>query len=221
MAKLDALKEKLNTLRAGITEKLDKIAFIKKLRERKNQQPKSAESSPGSSYSLGSIYREGGTGTRLQVITVYILAVAAMAATFHVGSKMLRRLKSSEQHEQLRKDYSSGLAEMSQKIVENANLISLGKFTSSAYNGEGKTSMMAVDIWIRVSDPDTADFAQKNEAVMHDRIVDALDVAYREKIAPLTDDGKNAAKSRIMEALNEVLPNGKVEDVLFENLVVQ
>lgn len=220
MAKLDALKEKIATLRAGLLAKLDKIAFIKKLREKQAQAAQSSSVAPSSS-SLGTIYRDGGVATRLQVILVYMLAIAAIGFTVHAGRKVLKRVSSSKAHEELKKDYSTGLSEMNAKVVENANLISLGKFTSNVNSADGKVRLIAVDVWVRVSDPHTADFAQKNETILHDKIVEALELVAQENVDPLTVEGKNILKSRMMESLNHAFPKGKAEDILFQNLVVE
>jgi len=219
MAKLDALKLKLAATKAALSEKLDKIAFIKRWREK--SAASTGTSSPSSSSSLGAIYREGGVGTRLQVILFFVFAVAALAATVHTGRKMWKRVSSSAGHEELKKDYSVGLAEMNAKVVENANLISLGKFTTNLQSTEGSSKFMAVDIWIRVSDPATADYATKNDLIINDRVVDALQHFSRESADPLTAEGKNTLKSRIQESINKSLPKGTAEDVLFQNMVVQ
>lgn len=81
--------------------------------------------------------------------------------------------------------------------------------------------MLSVDIWLRVSDPEAADFATKNEAVIYDRVVDALDQIYRARIDLLNEQGKIEAKSRMLESMNKAFPKGRAEDVLFQNLVIQ
>jgi flagellar basal body-associated protein FliL len=220
MAKLDALKLKLAAAKAALSEKLDKIAFIKRYREKTAPQVVAAKPASSSSGSLGAIYREGGVGTRLQVILFFLFAAVAVAATVNTGRKMWKRVSSSESHEEFKKDYSAGLVEMNTKIVENANLISLGKFTSNVYS-EGRSKFMAVDIWIRVSDPATADYANKNDLIINDRVIDALQQISRENVDPLSAEGKVILKSRIQESINKSLAKGTAEDVLFQNMVVQ
>jgi len=217
MSKLDALKEKLNASRAGLAEKLDKITLFRKWREKKEP----AQSRPASSYSLGAIYRNGNTLTRIQVIIVYFLFIGALAATFQAGRKMFTRMGSGTEHQKLKEDTSRGFAEMAQKVVENANLISLGKFTTRAYTKDSGVKMMAVDIWVRVSDPKTAEFVQKNETILQDKITEAMGEMFTQEVDPLSISGKNTAKDQIQESMNKALPDGKVEEVFFQNLIVQ
>jgi flagellar basal body-associated protein FliL len=215
MPKLDALKEKAALFRQSLSEKVDKIAFLRKWKESK------AAPAAASPYSLGQIYRQGGTATRLQVVFVYVLAIAAIASTLHAGRRIFSQLGTSAEHEKLKQEYAKGFAEISQRVTDKASIVSLGKFTTSAYSEPGRKRMMGVDVWLRVSDPDTAEFVQKNEAILHDRLLDSLNQVYLEKIDILTEKGKVAAKSRIQENLNKALPKGSVEDIFFHNLVMR
>lgn len=214
MAKMDALKEKMTQARAGLAEKMDKIAFIRKWREQRTVK------GPGATpHSMGDIYRGGGVITRLQVILVYVFAIAALASTVYAVRKMMARFATKEA--KIEKEYSHGLGDLANKAVEKANLVSLGKFTAGAYT-EGKAkSLMVVDVWIRVSDPDTAAYAQSHETVIYDRVVEALNEAYQEKIDPLTEEGATITKSKVQESINHAMPKGRVEEIFFQNLVIQ
>lgn len=216
MSKLDAIKEKLAGLRGTVLEKADKIAFLKKWREKSAPSP----SSPNT-YSLGTIYRQGGTGTRLQVILVFVFAAASLTATGLAAKKMMSRFKSSVEHEKLKKDYAKEFEEFSKRVQSNAAVISVGRLTISAYVGEGKTALMNLDLWARMSDPQAADFAQKNDLILHDKALDALNELEREKVSLLTEHGKELARERLKEKLNRAMPKGKVEEVFFHNLVAQ
>ncbi len=218
MAKLDAIKEKWATIKAGLNEKLDKITFIQKWRQAK-ATPTTASALPP--LSLGSIYRKGGLGTRLQVFLFYFLAAGALGSTIFASVKIFQRLGKDSEHEKISQEYTHGFGELSQKVIENASLISIGKFTVNVYNTANKRKYMAVDIWVRTSDPTAADFAQKHEDLFYDRVVEAFNNAHLQQVDPLTEEGKATAKNLIIESLNAVIPHGKVEEVFFQNLVVQ
>lgn len=214
MSKLDSLKEKLSSLRENLREKADKIAFIKKWRE------KSAASAAAPAYSLREIYRHGGTGTRLQVILVFLFGFAALTSTGLAINKVMARFKSSVEHEKLKKDYAKEFEEFSKRVQSNAAVISIGRVTVNAYS-EDRPRFMSVDLWARMSDPIAAEFAQKNDLIFHDKAIEALDEIRKEKISILNEDGKVLARKRIREKLNRAMPKGSVEEVFFHNLVAQ
>jgi hypothetical protein len=218
MAKLDAVKEKLSQVQASVSEKLDKIALFKKWREGRKQRAQAA----AADVSLGAIYRQGGVATRLQVITFYVLLLACLATTVLAGRKFFLRLaQSSKENEKLKEEYSHGLEELSQRVVEKANLVSVGKFTANAYSPGKAGGLMAVDVWLRMSEPSAADFAQKNDTVIYDGVVSGFNRAYRDELNPLEAEGAAAIKAMVLEEVNKSLPKGKAEEVFFQNLVVQ
>lgn len=242
MSKLDGIKQKISGLKINLAQKVEKIPFLKRIKGpilgstadgTHGAPPNAGASDPISAGSAGSqkqkrtepglttIYREGSTLTRLQVILVYALFLGALFATAVAGKKFFQRLKKSDAHEQLKHDMSHGLEEIKEKVVERANLVSVGKFTVNVYAGGRPGRMMAVDIWLRMSDPESAGFAQKNEAVIYDRITDTLQEIYNQQIDLLEENGKLEAKQKILDSINKALPKGKAEEIFFENLIVQ
>ncbi len=218
MSKVDEIKQKLAGLQAGLLEKLDKIAFLKKFRSPKAPAAANTKKSdPG----LSTIYRDGSTQTRLQVLLVYTLFLGAVIATGYAGKKFFARLKQSDAHENLKQEMSHGFEEFRDKVVEKANLVSVGRFTVNVFAGGQSGKMMAVDIWLRMNDPDAAGFAQKNESVIHDRITDSFQNIYRENVDLLEEHGKQRAKAVLLESINKSIPKGKAEEVFFENLIIQ
>lgn len=216
MAKLDALKEKISQAQTSVSTKLDKITLFKKWKEKRAQK-----AAGPASYSLGTIYREGSTGTRLQVLLVYALAAAAIFFTFQSGRKIFARLGKSVENEKLKADYSHGLEELSQKVMEKATLVSMGKFTTNVYQPGKEKALLVVDVWLRVSEPAAAEFAQKNEAMIYDSIVDAFSQAHKDEIDPLTSEGSEIMKGRVIEAVNKVMQHGKADEAFFQNMIVQ
>lgn len=225
MSKLEAIKTKLASVREKAVEKVDKIAFFKKWLKKKTPSPTTNThekvKSSSETHSLGEIYRQGGTGTRLQVLLVFTFALAALIATGLAMKKMISRFRSSVEHEKIKKDYAKEFEDFSKRVQTNASIISIGSLTINAYVGEGKSKLMSLDLWARMSDPQAADFAQKNDLILHDKALDALNDLYIEKVNLLSDQGKNAARNRIIEKLNRAIPKGKVEEVFFHNLVAQ
>lgn len=223
MSKLDALKDKLNGVKATLAEKADKIAFIKSWREKAAASAGSpAAAKPRNPYSLSSIYKEGSTFTRLQVLMVLVLSLTALASTGILVKKIAGKLKSTSEHEQIKQDYSNELSEMKRKHLEKAEMLALGQFTTNAYAGEGEVKMMTIDLWIRVSDPSTAAVVDGNSTVFHDKAMGALSALYVNKVNLLTEEGKNRAKNEIKAALGEALPAGhSVEEVFIQNLMLQ
>jgi flagellar basal body-associated protein FliL len=220
MSKLAALTEKLGQTRTKITDKLFSLGPLKKWREARAAQASSATGAKAGPHpGLVEIYRQGGTGTRLQVLLVYLFMIAAIGFTGYAGLKMFVRFE-SEAHEELKQDYASGFEEINRRVVENANVLSLGEFTAQAFV-RGRTVFVKLDIWIKTSDPQAAEFAQKQDVILHDRVVDALDVLYRAQVDIMTEAGNATAKQRILESLNQAMPKGKVEEIFFHNLLMQ
>ncbi len=242
MSKLDGIKQKISGLKTSLAQKVEKIPFLKKVlgpilgassESNGGTTPNAGASDPLSAGTSGhkkpkktepgltTIYREGSTLTRLQVILVYALFLGALVATTVAGKKFFQRLKKSDAHEQLKHDMSHGLEDMKEKVVERANLVSVGKFTVNVFAGGRPGRMMAVDVWLRMSDPESAGFAQKNESVIYDRITDAFQEIYNQQIDLLDENGKTEAKEKILDSINKALPKGKAEEIFFENLIVQ
>lgn len=215
MSKLDSLKEKISALREQLRAKADKIAFIRKWREMA-----SATAVP-SAHSLREIYRHGGTGTRIQVLLVFLFGFAALGSTGLAISKVMARFKSSVEHEKLKKDYAKEFEEFSKRVQSNAAVISIGRVTVNAYSSSGSPKFMSVDLWARMSDPAAAEFAQKNDLIFHDKAIEALEEIRMEKVSLLDEQGKTLARKRIREKLNRAMPKGNVEEVFFHNLVAQ
>lgn len=220
MAKLDALKEKISALKTQLREKLEKIPVFKKL-----LAPTPAATTPTTTRSnpssIGRIYQTGGTLTRLQVLALFVFFVGAIVSAAFVGKRLYGRLKSSPQHEKLVEDVSHGMGEIKRRMEENASVLALGKFTSGAYVEEGKKTAMSVDIWVRVSSVEAANFVQKNDVILHDKAMDAIDELFNKKVNWLTEQGKTQAKATLREHLNHAIPKGQVEEIFFHNLVIQ
>lgn len=221
MPNFNALKEKLDAFQAKLLEKTDKIGFIKKWRE-KSAQAEANAAKYASPYSLNRIYREGSTGTRLQVLAFYLFIAVAIFSGASLLKKLSGKLRSSAANEQLKEEYSSGLAEVQRKALEKAEMISLGQFTASAYVGPPEeTRMMRLDLWVKVSDPDAAAAINNTNDLFRDKTVDALNNLFASKVNMLQESGKATARAQIKDALNTGLKKGHVEDVFIENLIVQ
>jgi flagellar basal body-associated protein FliL len=225
MSKLNALKEKLAPLLAKISEKADKIAFLRKWREKRKAAGAAVDGagSPKDPTSLGSIYREGSTLTRVQVILFFVFLAISIVSAGSLVKKVLLKMKTSSEHEKLKSEYSQELVKVQQKHQEKAEMISLGQFLAKAWVGPQKgDAKLSVDLWIRVSDPKAAAVVNGKTAMFHDKATDALDLLYREKVNLLTDDGKAKARAKLKEMIGQSLPEGTlVEEVFIQNLVVQ
>lgn len=223
MSKLNAFKEKLAGLKGRLTEKADKIAFIKSWREQRAAVPTGDQTTPPSPHSVASIYRDGSTFTRLQVILFVCLSLIALGSSASLMVKLASKLKSSTENENLKKDYSHELAEVKRKSMEKVEMMALGQFTTNAYVADSnETKMMTIDLWIRVSDPETASLVENRSAIFHDKTMDALNDLYISKVSLLNEQGKNEARLRIRASLGEALPKGhSVEEVFIQNLVFQ
>jgi flagellar basal body-associated protein FliL len=130
-------------------------------------------------------------------------------------------MQSSAGHEKVVAEVSHGISDIQHRMEENAKILSLGRFTVNAFVHDKQKSAMSVDIWIRVSGVDAANFAQSHEAVLHDKITDAMNELYVEQVNLLSELGKERAKKKIAALLTTGLPKGSVEEVFFYNMVVQ
>lgn len=222
MSKLNALKEKLSGLQAKLAEKADKIGFIKKWRATRAATSPAA-ASPADPASLGAIYREGSTLTRVQVIIFFILAVTAAVSAGSLALKLAAKLKSSGEHEKIKAEYAHEFAEVKRKNAEKAEMIALGQFTSNAWVGPPQEkAMMSVDLWIRVSDPKAASAVNDRTAVFHDKATEALNELFVGKVSLLSEEGKSRARELLKSKLNSALPHGSsVDEVYIQNLTVQ
>ena len=223
MLNLNALKDKLGGLKAKLAEKTDKIAFLKNWRERRaTKQPSGAAGKPSDPHSLNAIYREGTTGTRLQVIAFYLFILVALVSAGSLAKKIAVKLRFSTEHEKLKQDYTHELAEAKRKVLERAEILSLGEFTANIYVGApAETKMMSVDLWIKVSDPEVAALVNSRIGMFHDRTTEALNALFVSKVNLLQEEGKVLAKEKIRNSLNSALHHGRVEEVFIQNFVVQ
>jgi len=221
MSKLDDLKAKVSGVRATLAEKADKIAFLKKWRESHAATPK-AGPKPEDPLSLGVIYRDGGTGTRFQVLAFYLFLVVAVVSAGSLVKKMAGKMRSSAEHDKMVNDISHGLTVTKERKEAEAQMLSLGQFTTNVFvHGADEPKLMNIDLWVRVSDPQTAATINDRNEVFREKTMDVLHALYVEHVSPLEEAGKVSAKERILEALNRVTKPGKVEEVFIQNLVVQ
>lgn len=220
MSKLDDIKAKIAGIRVQIAEKADKIAFLKSWREKRAQTAPSAPK-PADPLSLGSIYREGGTSTRLQVLAFYLFLAVALVSAGSLLKKMSGKMRSSVAHEQMVTDISHGLSETRRKKEEEAQLIALGQFTTNVYVGDGETKTMSIDLYVRVSDPQTAAMINDRNEVFREKTMDALNAMFTEKVDLMQEEGKALARERVRAALNTVSKPGKVEEVFIQNFIAQ
>ncbi len=223
MSKLDALKEKWGGIKAKLAEKTDKIAFIKAWKDKQAAAAQAAPTAakPRNPLALGTIYSEGNTLTRIQVILFVLLVAIALVSAGKLAKKLAGKLKSTAEHEQIKQDYSSELAEIKRKSQEKAEMVSLGQFTTNAY-APGEKKMMSIDLWVRVSDPEAAALVDRRSSEFHDKAMSALNGLYLGKVNLVTENGKTQAKERLKESLNAGMPEGRrVEEVFIQNLTLQ
>ena len=218
MSKLDAIKEKVANARSQLAEKTDKIPLLKKWKAAREESAKRGPNPLG----IGEIYRQGGVGTRLQVILIFVFGIAALGFTLQAGKRIFKNIgSSSKAHQELQKEVGHGLEQVKEHAQEEAKVVSLGQFTTNAYGGPKGEAMVNLDIWLRVSDPETAAYVEHNTARLNDLTMETLNSAYHRKVNFLSDEGKAALRGQIMDDLNASLPKGKVVEVFFHNLVVQ
>lgn len=218
MSKLQELKEKAKANKEKfaqtLNEKLDKIAFLKKFREPKAQKAPSP-------HSLNRIFKEGGAHTRLQVVLLYVFLIASLGSTAVVLVRVTQRMREAGSQRETGSKISTGLEHFTEKVLMEATTLSLGKLTLNALVEGKREAHLSVDIWLRVSDPNTAAYVQNHEEIFVDRCNEAFQELYSAKVDLLTADGKEKAKDSLKAAMNKVLKSGKVEEVFFHNLVMQ
>jgi flagellar basal body-associated protein FliL len=219
-SKLSALKEKLTEFHARLTELTEKIGFIRNWKESRETAATAGPGAPDP-LSLSSIYREGSTGTRLQVIAFYIFVAVALLSAGSFMQKILFRMRNAAGHEQLTKDISKGFADLQHKKMEEAEMLALGQFTSNIYSGQDENRIMSIELWIRVSDPATATIINSRNEVFREKVSSTLSSLFVRKVNLLQETGKVMAREEVREALNSALKAGKVEEVFIQNLVVQ
>jgi flagellar basal body-associated protein FliL len=224
MSKLDDLKAKLAALQQTLSEKLDKIPLLKKLLA-KSSAPTAAPAAPKSyapsPTSIGQIYKGGGTLTRLQVFVFYIFVIAMVVSGTLAGKKLFQRFRTSPEHEKMVADVSHGLGDIKRRMEENATVLSLGKFTVNAFVDQHHQTRMSIDLWLRVSSVDAANFVQSHEEVLHDKTMDALNELFMNQVNLLTEPGKVQARKTLIKFLNAALPKGEVQEIFFYNMVAQ
>ena len=84
MSKLNEIIEKIKGLQTQLSEKVDKITFIKKWREKRTGAAKKLDPT-----SLSAIYREGSTGTRIQVLVIYAFLFVALISAGSLVRKII------------------------------------------------------------------------------------------------------------------------------------
>lgn len=217
MSKLDGIKEKLANFKEAAKGKLDKISLL----GWKKKDPADATTATGPNpYSITQMYKSGSTATRIQIFLVYVFFISGLTFAFIASKKFLNNFKSSSENENLQKDYSHGFEELNRKAMEKATLLSMGKFQAKV-KIEGNDRFIGIDIWLKVSSPEAADFVRKNESKVNDKIVSAFQSIYDDSINLLTMDGKKAAKAHLKKQVDTILPKGELVDSFFENLIIQ
>ncbi len=216
MSKLDPIKEKIGALKAQLGEKLGRFGLGKK--GAPASAPASGQAPP--SNSLGEIYRKGSTGTRLQVLLMVLFAIVAIASTGIAVKKFMKRFQKAADQSALKKEYADSFGEINRRVIENASVLSLGKFTVNAFV-EGKSTHLSMDVWVRTDGAPAADFVQKWDTALYDKVVEALNELYHDKVNLLSEEGKQIGKTKVIAKLNEGMQVGKIEDIYFYNLVSQ
>ncbi len=227
MPNVNEWKAKLVGLKNKLLEKTDKIGLLRAWRA--NAAPATEENPENSAspkknnlYSLNSIFREGSTATRLQVLAFYLFILIALVSAGSLFKKMADKMRNSGAGEKLNKEYTHEFSEAMRKAAEKNDMLALGQFTANAYSdSSSEAQMMRLDIWIRVSDQGTASMITSKNEIFRDKTVGALNELYMEKVSLLEYSGKIEAREKIKEALNSALKNGRVEEVFIQNLVVQ
>lgn len=216
MSKLDGIKEKLSNFKETAREKLDKISL---LGWKKKDASAAAPGAPNP-YSIGEMYRSGSTATRLQIFFVFIFLVSGIALAIYASKKFLKGFKSTTASETLKKEYTHGFEELNRKALEKATLISLGKFQAKI-KLDGNDRYVAIDLWLRITAPESAEFLRKNELIVNDKVVSAFQDIHTQSVDLLSEDGKKVAKGILKKHIDTILPKGEVQDAFFENLIVQ
>jgi flagellar basal body-associated protein FliL len=217
MSKLNELKEKLAQTQAQMAEKADKIPLVQKW---KAKRAEAAAKGPDP-LALGTMYKSGGVGIRLQVLVVVVLGAAAVYLSFSAAGKVLHRLRPEKAHEDLAHQVSHGLEEVQHHAVEEAKVVALGKFNANTFGGPQGEAIVNMDVWLRVSNPTVAGYVEKNVDKFTDLAMSTINAAYHEKVDVLTDEGKTKLKIQLNDSLSKALPEGKIEEIFFHNLVVQ
>jgi flagellar basal body-associated protein FliL len=218
MPDLGALKQKVSDLRGKVSERIDKVPFLKSWREKKAQ----AVAKGPDPLALSEIYKHGSTFTRFQVLSLYALIALTLVSGTIAGRHLLQHFRSSAEHEKLIRDMAQELEKTKERAIDKADVVSMGAVTTSAYVGPGKNSMATLDIWIRVQDPDAAAIANKRWPAFHDKATAVLDDLFQEKVSLLSPEGKTEARKRILAAFNTLMPEEhRVEEVYIQNLMLQ
>jgi flagellar basal body-associated protein FliL len=89
------------------------------------------------------------------------------------------------------------------------------------YSENQSEKMMTIDLYVRVSDPQTGTMVNDRNEAFREKTGDALSSLYNEKVELLTEHGKDVAKERIRATLNQITKPGKVDEVFIQNLIVQ
>ena len=214
---MSKISELIAKVKAAIAQFLEKLRAHPKLG--KFFAPK--EKKPENPHSPTVLFREGSLFTRLQLLVVFVLLIAAIGGVYLSAKMIFNRVQKNKSLLAESEQYQNELAEYNQRVKENASIISLGSFTTNNYNEKGEDVRVSLDLWARFSDPETAAYADSISIKVSDRISAALVNVTRQHLSLFTDDGKKALKNEVKRLVDPLLHQGKVMDVYFHNLVAQ
>ncbi len=106
-------------------------------------------------------------------------------------------------------------------IIEfkNRTMVHLGDFTTNIVKDGKSTKFLKTKVSVRTEHEDVSEEIKKRNVVIRDSVIKALSSKQFAEVA--TERGKLNLKEEVGETINNLLSEGKVEEVFFTEFIVQ
>lgn len=223
MSKLNEIKQKilalLEQIRAKILALGERFPVLKKILPKffaaKPQGPKE------DSVSLKLVYKEGSTSTRLVVVFVFIFLASFVYFGSVLSIGLYHKYSKAKVFHESKDEFAEKLAKERDRVRKDAAVISIGHISTDAVTPSGQSAFLNVDIYAICDGPETGRFLEDNGLRAHSKIIEIYRHMLNEKMSPISEAGREYARTEIIKALNQELEHGKVLQIDFFNLVVE
>jgi flagellar basal body-associated protein FliL len=148
--------------------------------------------------------------------TVLILAFAGRRYWLRWEARRVYLAGAAEKEQAILADFFRKRAEIAHR---KHAMLTIGEFTVELKDSENGTINLAeVELVVECDSKETRYFLEDNLARARNQVTNAFVPLERSEF--LTADGKERLKRRLMDALNAIIPAGKVENLFFSKLIL-
>ena len=212
---------KIAELKAKLSEKL---ALLRgKLGKNDANAPENPYSSPSALQKTRKTWREGGPGTRILLILMLLTVTVGIYSLVQLSLKLLARRaalqalmhKGTEKYDKM-EEFLKRQAEMK---FDAASITSIDRVRINSKLDNGKSAYLEIGLFVRCDSPRTAKIVEEIYPKLHDAIITKIQLIEESEIT--SEEGKDRLKTTMLEAMNAAMPQGKILEVFFSNMIFE